>query len=132
MKTDMRLALLGLFGLALAAIAAAFWTIGGPIQARSEQRDMIRMQDLNALYRHIDCLARDDSAAPDESSACGPRPRDADPFTGELYRIEDASARMIVLCAGFENNQTPHQLYFAQNFDAARGCVTYRRADGAP
>lgn len=65
-------------------IGAGLWQVGGPEQARMEQRDMIRMQDVRALVNHKRCQALTDRGPGHD---CGPIPRTVDRFTQVPYEI---------------------------------------------
>lgn len=84
----------------LLMIAAGLWQIGGPGQARMEQRDDRRMQDLQNLAAYLICDARQDPPA-----HCGKRPRQTDRFTQEPFTISETQ-----VCAEFEQpDRTAHR-----------------------
>jgi hypothetical protein len=124
----MRLSVILLMTVIALAIGAALWTVGGPAQAKSERRDMTRWQDLQALAWHFDCLLQDGKAITDTSSACPNPPRDADPYSGATYLVDQVTERQITLCAAFETDLN----WLRANrgtaiHDAERGCVLIRR-----
>lgn len=125
----MRAPLIALSALVLSGVLAGLWTVGGPNQARSERRDAIRLDDLNALNWHLRCLDRTGEGLDRDAADCPERPRDHDPFTGELYRIEILSDGGIRLCAEFEND-LPHNSWLrARESRAAPGCLEFQRPD---
>lgn len=83
-----------LIPLALLIIAAGLWQVGGPEQARMEQRDDMRSGDLRALANFLDCLQQ---AGPEIEQQCGTRPSGIDRFTGEPF--SQVNGRV---CASFE------------------------------
>lgn len=122
----MRHALYGLSALSLIFSLLALWTIGGPVQARSERRDAIRLNDLNALNWHLGCLQRAgqgiDGSAPD----CPSRPRDHDPFTDEAYRMELLPNGARLLCADFESSPSLPDWMNAHTSSESPGCLQFR------
>lgn len=123
----MRASLIALTLLVAASILAGLWTVGGPVQARSDRRDAIRLDDLHILHWHLRCLLRTghsiDASAPD----CPSRPRDRDPFTDQLYRIELQSGSDLVLCAEFENDIPLPAWANAQISSDAPGCLQFQQ-----
>lgn len=96
-------------------IALGLWQVGGPQQARMEQRDAQRMNDLLALAAFLEC----DTAADEENrKTCGPRPRDTDRFTGAPFDITDTR-----LCASFER---PDHLAHYNREQLQDGCIPRR------
>ncbi|MCC1481035.1 hypothetical protein [Roseibaca sp. Y0-43] len=75
-------------------IALGLWQVGGPEQARLEERDAQRMNDLQSLAFYLGCEQRRAAGA---ETDCGPRPRDTDRFTGQPFTVTQTQA-----CAQFE------------------------------
>ena len=98
-----------------AMIALGLWQVGGPEQARIEQRDEQRMTDLLALAAFLKCDALPEI---EMRNACGPRPIDTDRFTGAPFKITDTT-----VCASFEQ---PDRLshYYQEQLD--QGCLRRR------
>lgn len=118
----MRLAGVGLVVLAVLAIGLGLWTTGGPEQARRDTRDSQRMSDLRALVTHLRCLDTHGLEMGAQSPLCPERPTREDPLTGEPYEITQPEARVVRLCARFENDP-PRQIGGA-GFDPETGCLT--------
>lgn len=102
--------------LAGGAVAAGLVLAGGPVQARKERRDDARVEDLQRLAAHIDCLASESAerrlpADLASTPGCpGPVPL-ADSRTGQPYRIEPLDAGRYRLCAAFELPATVRRLW---------------------
>jgi hypothetical protein len=94
-------------------IGLGLWQVGGPDQARIEQRDDRRLNDLRALASHLVCLERAQTA-----DDCGIRPRDTDRFTGEPFAIREEA-----VCAHFEQ---PDRLQARYPEELTDGCVRLR------
>ena len=98
---------LAIAGLALVLVIAGLALGGGPSQARKERRDSARLDDLNRLALHVECLSREGNsrvmpAALTETEACpGPLPL-TDTATGAAYRFERVDDVHYRLCADFE------------------------------
>ena len=101
-----RFSVLAISGLALGSVIAAFALTGGPIQARKEYRDRIRLADMRAMHWHVQCMADAQGGPLPEDlavmSGCGALPRMADPFTDQPYLYEVLNDRTIRICAGLE------------------------------
>lgn len=97
----------------LLMIAAGLWQVGGPGQARMEQRDDRRMQDLQNLAAYLICDAREDAAG-----HCGTPPRQTDRFTQEPFTISETR-----ICANFEQPERISELFGAQ---VSNGCLTLK------
>lgn len=124
----MRAPLIALSVLVLSGVLAGLWTVGGPNQARSERRDAIRLDDLNALNWHLRCLDRTGEGLDRDVADCPERPRDHDPFTGELYRIEVLSTGHLLLCAQFENDLPAAPWRHARTSRTDPGCLEFPRS----
>ncbi|SUZ31140.1 hypothetical protein ROE7235_00875 [Roseibaca ekhonensis] len=97
----------------LLMIAAGLWQVGGPGQARMEQRDDRRMQDLQNLAAYLICDARE---AP--QAHCGTQPRQTDRFTQEPFTISETQ-----VCANFEQPERIAELFGAQ---VSNGCLALK------
>lgn len=75
-------------------IGLGLWQVGGPEQARSEQRDDQRMNDLRTLASFLICQNRREVGADYD---CGPRPRDTDRFVEQPFTVTQTQ-----VCAEFE------------------------------
>ncbi len=98
--------------LTLAMIGAGLWQVGGPEQARAEQRDDLRRQDLRALAGHLSCVARRDAGA---DVTCDAMPRQVDRFTDVPYTIEEKR-----VCAVLEN---PRRIADQWDTEFEDGCL---------
>ncbi|MCC5963280.1 MAG: hypothetical protein JJU09_09135 [Rhodobacteraceae bacterium] len=116
----MRAAGIALVALAVVAVALGLWTIGGPEQARSENRDAQRMSDLHAMARHVRCLDDQGLDLTAESPLCPLPEARSDPKTGAPYDISTPQDGIVTICAAFETAQTTRAL----GFDAETGCLT--------
>ena len=98
---------LAIAALALIAVVLGLILGGGPMQARKERRDDMRLDDLMRLSNHINCLAvqGDRIVMPTDfapTDGCPGPIRMADPYTDAPYRIEALADNRYRLCAGFE------------------------------
>ncbi|NBB98419.1 MAG: hypothetical protein GVY34_09670 [Alphaproteobacteria bacterium] len=76
-------------------VGLGLWQVGGPEQARIEQRDSQRMRDLQDLAAYLTCEnGRKDGA----DYPCGQRPRDTDRFTQAPFTVTRTQ-----VCAQFED-----------------------------
>lgn len=125
----MRAPLITLSVLVLGSVLAGLWSVGGPNQVRAERRDAIRLADLNALHWHLRCLHRAGEGLDGVASDCPSRPRDQDPFTGELYRVQMLSEGGLLLCADFENDLPDDPWLRARESRATPGCLEFPRPD---
>ncbi len=135
MRVDRRAAGHALVALSVAAIVAALWQIGGPGQAQAERRDATRMQDLQALARHIQCRHRtgaDPATEPAATIDCPLPDRLADPYTGATYVIGEVQDGEVALCAGFELASPPEPRWMRVQFDPDTGCLRVPLAGGDP
>lgn len=96
----------------LVMIAAGLWQVGGPEQARMEQRDMIRMQDVRALASYLRCKSPD---GPAQGRECGPMPDRTDRFTNLPFTVDDDR-----VCAQFEQ---PEQVIDTLDSQFTQGCL---------
>lgn len=96
----------------LVMIAAGLWQVGGPEQARMEQRDMIRMQDVRALASYLRCKSPD---VPGQERDCGPMPDQTDRFTNLPFTVDDDR-----VCAEFEQSE---QVIDALDSQFTQGCL---------
>lgn len=126
----MRSASLALIGLTVGLIVLGLLTIGGPEQARAEQRDQERMNDLQSLAQHLICLNRQGLEADDRSEACPEAARGLyDPLTGDHYRVDAVSEGFVRVCARFETKFVGRWLVNSNDFDIDTGCLTVRMRD---
>lgn len=109
-----RLSVLAIGGLALGSVIAAFALTGGPLQARKEYRDRIRLADMRAIHWHVQCMVdAQGGPLPDHPavmSSCRGLPRMADPFTDQPYLYEVLDDRTIRICAALELDGSDAQL----------------------
>lgn len=122
----MRAPALVLVVLSLAVVIGAVVTIGGPEQARAEQRDSQRISDLNALGRHQICLLDQGLALDDTTDACIPPPPLTDPKTGTPYQITRTAPNIVRACAEFEWPARSDALAYRADFDRDAGCLILR------
>lgn len=128
------LATLVIGGMALVAVAAGLWLVGGPGSGKVEHRDRARMVDLRELGPYVACLADlNDGTLPQALApepACGENLRFSDPYTDApyLYRIDfetDTRARYS-LCADFEAPDRLTDSYLPRgSFDPDTGCAAF-------
>lgn len=88
-----------------AVMIAGLAVVGGPGQARKEQRDETRMAHLRELGAHATCLATQSgalSARMDTTADCGSPPDVSDPLTGQPYQIELLDSGNLRICAEME------------------------------
>ena len=116
----MRAAGIALVALAVVAVALGLWTIGGPEQARSENRDAQRMSDLHAMARHVRCLDANGLDPRAESPLCPLPEARRDPQTDAPYHISTPEDGIVTICAAFETAQSTR----APGFDADTGCLS--------
>ncbi|MCL1627681.1 MULTISPECIES: hypothetical protein [Roseinatronobacter] len=83
-------------------IGLGLWQVGGPEQARSEQRDAQRLNDLRALAAYLTCEKMRKGGA---DFICGTYPRDTDRFTQQPFTVTQTQ-----VCAEFEqSDRTAHR-----------------------
>ncbi|WP_136648774.1 hypothetical protein [Paracoccus aeridis] len=100
-----RMAVRGIGAVAAVAVAAGLVLSGGPARGRMERRDEARREDLSRISQLIACRAGTSGRLPPHlspSETCPGPVREADPFTGERYRVEPLANGSYRLCAGFE------------------------------
>ncbi|SDE65436.1 hypothetical protein SAMN05421538_10937 [Paracoccus isoporae] len=117
------------------AVLAGFATSGGPIQARKENRDMTRWEDLQQISLHIACRADEAGTLPDapaETPGCPAPPRMADPYTDAPYLYAPTGPRHWRICAGFERPQALKARLMNTRFDAEAGCLLDSFGDPHP
>ncbi len=106
MRDGKKAASWAILGLAAVMVAAALWVAGGPLTARAQNRDFVRMSDLRSLWWHANCqgVANGNNLpeTPSAQAGCGELPRMADPATGEAYRYERLGPQSLRLCAKLE------------------------------
>ncbi|MCC5969211.1 MAG: hypothetical protein JJU15_04630 [Pararhodobacter sp.] len=127
----MRLASIALIVLAVAAIALALWTVGGPGQARAERRDQTRMNDLRNHASHLACLHRQGLGPAGKADACPQGEHRSDPLTGAPYRVDVVSDEVVRICAVFETRMTSMRWANRNDFDIETGCLTVRTREAA-
>lgn len=125
----MRIAGLALVALSATAIALGLWTVGGPEQARREQRDAQRLSDLRAIARHYRCL-HDHAQNTDAVTPVCPRPENSgDPRDGAVYAVSQPEDGLVQICAEFETPLSTHG--FMNGFDPETGCLTVSLPPGS-
>lgn len=130
-------ATIGITALSAGLVVVAMVLTGGPVQARKEYRDNIRLQDLRAIRQHVACTVADRAGPLPEVlepvSGCGMVPRLRDPYTDVAYRYEVLDHRTLRLCAGFEVSADPHQQTGDETIGPDPDCRDFRiwRSDGA-
>lgn len=111
---------------ALLAIIAGLVIGGGPMQARAENRDAARMEDLRRIDAQILCQADALGRAPASPESTASCPADfptLDPFTAQAYRYIRIDDRHWRICATFENPETTGMAQRPVEFDAQKGCL---------
>ena len=123
-------ATVGIAALSAGLVVAALALTGGPVHARQEYRDNIRMRDLREIARHVGCAVEGSTgplpASPEAVAGCGNPPRMLDPYTGQPYRYEVLDLRTVRLCAGFELPPDPHQQGANESIGADPDCRDLR------
>jgi hypothetical protein len=116
---------------AIAAIAAVLLTAGGPGEARREESDWTRYEDLRTMDRMLAC-SDDGAVAPDALPSegtpyCGSTvvmaPM-ADPETEAAYVYSKTGATTYTLCATFHDGSRIVQGQTRSDFDPATGCLS--------
>ena len=105
---------LALWMLVAAAVTAALWLAGGPVQARAQSLDQLRMQDLRAIYYNVNSFYRQQKHLPASLEECDRNPgtfieRKTDPATGAPYGYEVIDADTFALSAVFSLPSIPQQ-----------------------
>ena len=119
------------------ALAWGVATVGGPGQARAEQRDETRYRELRGLAEYHRCQPELDPPAPVTPRRRGceppgvPKPDSTDdPLTGVPYRVETLDPDAFQVCGTFERPQSRRPWYDRSgfSFDGQEGCLVYRRS----
>lgn len=111
---------------ALLAVIAGLVVGGGPMQARAENRDAARMEDLRRIDAQVLCQADALGRAPASPETTASCPADfptLDPFTAQAYRYIRIDDRHWRVCATFENPETTGMARLPAAFDAQKGCL---------
>lgn len=124
----MRIAGMALVALSGAAIALGLWTIGGPEQARREQRDAQRLTDLRMMARHYRCLNEHSQVTGAATPLCPLSETPTDPLNGAAYTITQSDERLVQICAEFETTLSARGI--SDSFDPVTGCLTISLSDG--
>jgi hypothetical protein len=117
---------------AAAAVALGLAAVGGPGEARREQRDRIRLEHMREIAGAFDCHARSAPSVPEGieglSPACLPAARAGelrDPASGAPYRVEHPEPDVVRVCAAFETDARRLERYpAAPPFDPDAGCIS--------
>lgn len=124
------MATLGIVVLSGALVVATLALTGGPVHARKEHRDDVRMQDLRAIQQYVSCAAASSTGPlpdrPAPVAGCGTLPRLSDPYTGQRYRYEVLNLRTIRLCADFELPPDPRMQSEDEAIGAGPDCRDMR------
>ena len=124
----------------LGGVVAGFLVAGGPIEARREEEDRSRFEDLTILQRTLACDEAG-ATAPDTLPATGDTYCGApilldlptDPVTQAAYVYTKTGPQSYSLCAGFHNAEKLGQgnWYGARSngFDPETGCLMGRVVD---
>lgn len=113
---------------AAAAVLAGLVVGGGPKQARMENRDQDRLNDLLQISVNIDCqvgVLRRLPDAPQTSEACPTALRLTDPHSGAPYDYARIDSRHWRICAAFEMPQRIGTNPYGAQFDRERGCMVF-------
>lgn len=136
---------IGVGGAVLLALAAGFWSIGGPGQARRDRVDMQRLEELSEIAQALTCTRNDGHPAPlpetlTPDSLTGYCPgwaqltRDSfvDPLTGAPYAYRRLSESRFEICAGFHDaTRAAARRSFTFPFNPETGCLSGRVAGRA-
>lgn len=122
------------------SLAAGFWSIGGPGQARRDRVDGLRLQDLTDIAQALQCNRQDGGSGPlPESltldSLTGHCPGWSnltgevlvDPLTAVPYAYHRLGETRFEICAGFyDAARAAARRPLSFPFDAATGCLSGR------
>ncbi|MFM8719978.1 MAG: hypothetical protein ACKOFH_10690, partial [Chthoniobacterales bacterium] len=105
---------LALWALVVAVVVGALWLAGGPVQARAQSLDQLRMQDLRNIYYNVNSFYRQQKRLPASLEECDRNPgtfieRKKDPATGAPYRYEIVDEDTFALSADFSLPSIPQQ-----------------------
>ncbi len=118
-------------GLALVAVAVGLTVAGGPGRGKVEQRDALRIGQIETARNHVLCLARATGDTLPETltdqTACDPGDSLQDPFTGAPVGYEKFDARSFQLCPALElgDDHANRAWVGGGQFDAGSGCIRY-------
>ena len=131
---------IGLGVTVLLALAAAFWSIGGPGQARRDRVDALRLQDLTDIAQALQCNRQDGAAdalpevltldgltghCPGWSHLTGEVL--VDPLTWAPYAYHRLGEARFEVCAGFyDAGRAELRRSLSFPFDAETGCMSGR------
>ncbi|MEW9921509.1 hypothetical protein AB2B41_18015 [Marimonas sp. MJW-29] len=118
-----------------AAVIAGLMIVGGPGQARMEQRDRERLDHLRQLAEHERCrLVAKGEAVPDRCRQVIALEDLRDPLTDAAYVTRMVGKTMFEVCAELETDpETLSRYDYARLYiDGQGACLRYRRTgDGA-
>ena len=113
------------------AVIAGFFVSGGPMQARLENRDMTRRDDIQLINQNIRCqadLLGHLPEAPEETGACPADLPTEDPSGEGTYEYSIIDDRVWQVCAPFEQPGQMRRGYESafEEFNAETGCFVSR------
>ena len=126
-------------GLALVAVAVGLTVAGGPGRGKVEQRDALRIGQIETARNHVVCLARANGDTLPETLAetlaetltdqtsCDPGDSLQDPFTEAPVGYEKLNARSFQLCPALElgADNANRAWVGGGQFDAGSSCIRY-------
>lgn len=122
-------------GLALVAVAVGLTVAGGPGRGKVEQRDALRIGQIETARNHVLCLARANGDTLPETLAetltdqanCDPGDSLQDPFTDAPLGYEKLDTRSFQLCPALElvDDHANRAWVGGGQFDAGSGCIRY-------
>lgn len=118
-------------GMALVAVVVGLTVAGGPSRGKVEQRDALRIAQIQKARDHVFCLTRANGGVLPETliahPSCNPGDALRDPFTEAPVRYEKLDARQFHLCPMLElaEDHADTNWLGGGNFDAASGCIRY-------
>lgn len=105
---------LALWSLVIGTVVGALWLAGGPVQARAQSLDQLRMKNLRDIYYNVNSFYREHGRLPASLEECDRSPRTfierkTDPSTEAPYGYEVIDADTFALSADFSLPSIPQQ-----------------------
>jgi len=118
----------GIVGLAVAAVIAGLFALGGPQAARIGNRDADRLEDLRDIREFVECIAdAKDGKVPISlvgHDICDWNVPMVDPHSDTPYHYEMLTNTAYQLCADFEDADRLADRYDLP-LDTTSGCITW-------
>jgi len=130
----------GVAAVVILSLAAGFWSIGGPGQARRDRVDALRLDDLTQIAEVLQCNRQNGGAGPlpetlTLDSLTGHCPGWSnltgetlvDPLTGAPYAYHRLGETRFEICAGFyDGTRASVRRSLSYPFNATTGCLSGR------